>query len=375
MFVDVLGMTIILPLLPFYAENLGASAQQVGYLVACYAACQLLASPIIGKLSDRFGRKKLLIISQLGTLAGFILLAFSTSLWMVFLSRVIDGLTAGNISLAQASVVDVTEPKDRARSFGIIGIAFGSGFFIGPAISGFFVQFGYHYPMIVACLMSATSIVATSLILPQVRHAPPADQPQGQSQLKRVLNIPSMKILFVLFFFFAFAFGGYTSGLALFAERLMHFKGHPFGASDVGYIFTFSGLLGIFVQGKALGYLVEKWGEGRLALVGFVCMSSGYLLLLWLHSFPSFLIAITISSFGSGVTRPALTTIITHRVARHEQGFVLGLNQSLQSVAQITAPILGALIIDRGYAAEWPIMCAVFAFLGVLFGVRTLQKK
>jgi len=134
--VDVLGLTIMIPLLPFYAEKLGASAEQVGWLIGIYALCQLFSGPLLGRLSDHTGRKPLLLVSQAGTFVGFVITAFAPSLWILFVARAIDGCTAGNLSLAQAYISDVTEPKDRAKSFGIIGIAFGLGFLIGPAISG-----------------------------------------------------------------------------------------------------------------------------------------------------------------------------------------------------------------------------------------------
>ena len=148
--VDVLGLTIILPLLPFYAEKFGASPAVVGLLVSTYAFCQLIAGPILGRMSDHAGRRPLLLVSQIGTFIGFLILAYANALWIVFLSRIIDGLTAGNLSLAQAYISDVTEPKDRAKSFAIIGIAFGMGFLIGPGISGYLAQFSYQYPIFAA---------------------------------------------------------------------------------------------------------------------------------------------------------------------------------------------------------------------------------
>src|SRR5215467_2478027 len=165
--VDILGYTIILPLLPFYSEHLGASPFVVGLLISTYAVCQLISGPIIGSISDRAGRRPLLIVSQMGTLAGFLILSQATSLWLIFLSRVIDGLTAGNLSLAQAYIADVTEPHKRAQSFGVIGIAFGLGFLVGPAISGFLAGYGYAYPIYAAALLSATSIGCTWALLPQ----------------------------------------------------------------------------------------------------------------------------------------------------------------------------------------------------------------
>ncbi|HLW75962.1 MAG TPA: MFS transporter, partial [Bryobacteraceae bacterium] len=134
--VDVLGLTIMIPLLPFYAERFGASPAMVGWLIGVYAACQLVSGPLLGRASDFTGRKPLLIVSQIGTLIGFLMLAFAPNLWIIFLARVVDGATAGNLSLAQAYISDVTEPEQRSKAFGLIGIAFGMGFLIGPAISG-----------------------------------------------------------------------------------------------------------------------------------------------------------------------------------------------------------------------------------------------
>ncbi len=183
-------MAIILPLLPFYSERMGASAFVVGLLVASYAACQLIAGPILGQISDRIGRKPVLIVSQVGTLIGFLILAKAQVLWVVFLSRIIDGATAGNLSLAQAYISDVTKPEERSKSFALIGIAFGIGFLIGPAISGFLSTFGYSAPVYAAAALSFTSILCTWFLLPAREPSPSGSQAPNLQPvpIRRVLS-------------------------------------------------------------------------------------------------------------------------------------------------------------------------------------------
>src|SRR5436190_23849314 len=164
--VDVLGLTIILPLLPFYAESFGATPAVVGLLVSAYALCQLIAGPPLGHLSDRVGRRPVLLVSQIGTCIGFIMLGFAQTLWLVFLARIIDGLTAGNLTVAQAYISDVTEPQNRAKAFGLIGVAFSLGFLVGPALSGFLAQYSNQYPILAAAALSFTSICCTYFLPP-----------------------------------------------------------------------------------------------------------------------------------------------------------------------------------------------------------------
>src|SRR5712692_11601710 len=244
----------MIPLLPFYAEKLGATPSQVGLLIGVYAACQLFSGPLLGRLSDRMGRKPLLVVSQIGTLIGFLIMAVAPSLWVVFLARVIDGATAGNLSLAQAYISDITRPEDRAKSFGIIGIAFGMGFLIGPAISGFLAKFDYRDPIFAAAALSATSILATSVLLPSVRPGgkTPADTGPGGKrrsllewgEYTRYFQQPNLAALLWQFFTFVFSFALFTSGFALFAERRLTWQGNPFGPEQVGYAWAYAGFLG-----------------------------------------------------------------------------------------------------------------------------------
>jgi DHA1 family tetracycline resistance protein-like MFS transporter len=366
--VDVLGLTIILPLLPFYAEHLGASATVVGLLISSYAFCQLIAGPILGKMSDHMGRKPLLIVSQFGTLIGFIVLAFAGSLSMVFLSRIIDGLTAGNLSLAQAYIADVTTTENRAKSFGVIGVAFGFGFLIGPAISGFLAQFGYVYPIFAAAFLSASSIVCTATLLPGAE--PHADRGGRLNVLDwkayaEFFARPKLGRLLWQFFFFAFSFALFISGFALYAQRRYMLHGQPFGAKEVGYVFAWVGLLGLILQGGLIGRLVRLLGERTLVWTGFAISALGYGLLAWTRTVGGLLGACTVNSC-SGVLRPAVTSLITQQAGKREQGVVLGLTQSITSISQIVAPVIAGSLIDRGQLGAWALATAGVAFFGML---------
>ncbi len=375
--VDVLGLAIVLPLLPFYAERYGATPQVVGYLVTTYALCQLLAGPVLGRLSDSTGRRPMLIVSQIGTCIGFIILARANALWMIFLSRFIDGITAGNLPIAQAFISDVTEPKDRAKAFGIIGMAFGIGLFIGPAISGYLSQFGYSYPAWAAAALSLISILCSYFLLPDTRQlhlksvsdTHPETAPMQAFSPKLFLTYirrPVLGGLLLQFFCFGLAFSGFVSGLALFAERRFSFNGHPFGAREVGYFYAYAGLLGIFIQGYLLGKLVKRFGEAKLVVAGFLLQALGYGALAFVYRVPVLFMTGAISSMGSGIVRPALTSLVSQRASRTEQGTVLGLNQSLVSVAQVMAPILSGFLIGHYWLNGWALSIGGFAFCGLL---------
>jgi DHA1 family tetracycline resistance protein-like MFS transporter len=383
-FVDVLGLTLMLPLLPFYAEHFGATPLVATSLIASYAACQLVSGPILGRASDRIGRKPVLLVSQIGTFAAFLLigsaeriggllaggegpdhtrLAMQFGLAMLFVGRMIDGLTAGNLSIAQAYISDVTRPENRTRSFALIGIAFGSGFLFGPMISGELADtHGFAAPAYLAAGLSFLSIVFSSTLLPnQVElekikaerraeeaapgSAPPPPAGERTLALGRFFGRPLARRRLLQFFAFTTSFAVLTGGLALFLERQ---PGLLFNIRQTGRVYGVSGLVGGLIQGGAMKRLVKRFGETRLALMGFFTMVVAYPFLGVVHSVPALLAVVAVSSFGVAVVRPCLTTLITTSVGRDEQGAALGTSQSLSSVSQIVGPETAGLLIQSG---------------------------
>jgi MFS transporter, DHA1 family, tetracycline resistance protein len=373
--VDILGMTIMYPLLPFYAEHLGAGPLGAGMLISVYAVCQLFGGPLLGRMSDHTGRKPLLVFSQIGTLFGFVLLAMANSLWLVFVSRIIDGLTAGNISLAQAYIADVTKPEERTKSFAVIGIAFGVGFLIGPAISGYLAQFGFQYPVYAAIALSATSILATIVMLPG--HKPVRDQADARrltvldwGAYAGYFRQPALSARLWQFFAYMMCFSLFMSGFPLFAERRYTWDGHAFGPREVGYVYAYIGVLGIILQGGLIGRLARKFGDSVLVQAGLLISAVGFAVFAWTFGIRDMLFVTGVLACSTGVVRPALTSLITQLTSKSEQGSVLGLTQSLQSVAQIVAPFLAGLMIEHGQLHLWALAAGGAAATGYLLNRR-----
>ncbi len=368
--VDVFGMTLVIPLLAIYAESFHATPLQATMLVSVFAACQLVSGPIIGHMSDRVGRKPMLLISQVGTFIGFIVMARAQALWMLYIARVLDGSTAGNLSLAQAYISDHTEPSQRAKSFGLIGIAFGVGFFIGPSLTGYLsAKYGLTTPIYLAAVMSATSVLCTATLLKGGRQSEHAFDDREKAlhwkTYAKYFGRPGLRERLLQFLFFITSFSLFISGFALFAERRFTYQGHPFGPREIGYVFGYVGFLGIVLQGGLIGRLVKRFGEAALVAAGFVALAIGYFGLGIASSFILLMLTGTLAAFGNGVIRPALTSLITQQAGRSEQGVVLGITQSLMSMASIVSPIVAGLLIERHLLKEWAWVAAGLAAIGV----------
>ena len=348
-FVDLLGYSLILPLLPYYAETFGATLTLVGLLGTSNAVAQLIAAPIIGRLSDRYGRRPLLIFSIAGTVLSFLVLGLARSLLMLFLSRILDGLLGGNIALARAYITDVTDEKTRSRGLGIIGAAFGLGFIIGPAMGGFLSRFGYNVPALVAAGLSLVNLIAVVLWLPEslrreaaLSNTPPRPRAAVSLRaLREALTRPCMGPLLQVLLLYGLAFTLFQSNFALFTKERLGLD-----AQATAFVLTYVGLLSVLVQGVAIGKLTDRFSERPLIRAGAVVLAASLALWALVPNVVSLLVVLAPIALAAGVLNVTLTSQLTKSVYRDEVGGTLGLSASLQTLAQIVAPGLGGVLLD-----------------------------
>ena len=347
-FIDLLGFGLILPLLPYYAETFGASDMVIGFLVASYAAAQLIGAPILGRFSDRFGRRPILLLSLLGTLLGFLLLGFANTLWILFAARILDGLTGGNISVAQAYISDVTDARNRAKGLGLIGAAFGLGFIIGPASGGLLSQWGYAVPAFAAAGLVTINLLMVALWLPE--SLPPEKRETATnkrpavnfSALMKALTRPFTGSLLITRFFFGLAFSIFQTIFSLYALRRFNLD-----ATQTGFILTYVGVLAAIVQGALVGRLSERFRDDVLIFVSVGIMALS--LLGWALA-PSVIILLIIlapTSFAGGILNTVLSSALTKAVEPQEIGGILGLSASIESATRVIAPSLGGILLGR----------------------------
>lgn len=392
-FIDLLGLTVIIPLMPLYATAFGASAFMVGLLGAAYPVMQFIGAPVLGRLSDRYGRKPILVISQIGTFTGFIILGFANALWILFLARLIDGISGANISTAQAVISDSTGERTRTQGLGLMGAAFGLGFIVGPIIA--FVSLtlsgnDYRVPAFIAAGFSLASIILTWFWLEETLPADQRGKRQDRPSLSltamfKALSHPAVGILLGLIFAQQIAFGGLEQLLALFTLSRLGLN-----ASGNAVIFIFVGLIVVAVQGGFIGPWSRKLGDRRLIYLGLMTLAVGLVLTAltprqpvpWYskqalqselqssgdfrtHENPTtrelavelpddnhngwmglgwILVAMIPASIGGGILQPSINSLITKRIRKDEVGGMLGVSSAFLSAANAVAPLIGGAI-------------------------------
>lgn len=401
--VDLLGLTVIIPLLPLYSASFGANPAVIGLLSAAYPILQFFGAPVLGRLSDRWGRKPVLMISQFGTLIGFLLLGFANSLLVLFISRMVDGLSGANISTAQAIIADSTSEKTRTQGLGLLGAAFGLGFILGPLIAFLTLAASgnnFHVPAFTAALFSAASIALSWFMLKETHPAPGGvKSSEGGFGLKAFMEAaryPGVALLLALIFTQQIAFGGFEQILSLFT---LHRLG--LNASGNAIIFVFVGVVVVLVQGYFLGKWSRRFGDRKLIFFGLLTLAVGLLLTAFTPRQPPpwydqaqvvqqltagsdtashgleiqlpsnenkglagivwLMVTMVPAGIGGGILQPSINSMITKRVGADERGSILGISAALISGANVVAPLMGGVLFGASGGLPfivWGVMAA-----------------
>jgi len=334
--VNLIGFGIIIPLLPFYAQTFGASPLMVGLLFASFSLAQLFASPVLGAWSDRWGRRPVLIFSLVGTVVSFVMLALAHSLAMLFAARIVDGLSGGNITTARAYIGDIATDENRAKSFGMLGAAFGLGFIIGPALGGLFARISYTAPIWAAAAITVVATVLAWWWLPETVHRVNAVSGSPWRALGDLSHRADLRLLFTIDFLYWGSFAVYQTTFALFGARRFGFD-----ATHTGYLLAAFGFLGVLVQVGLVGPVVKRLGETPTLVIGLFFAALGWGGSAMTHSLPLFIALLVPGAFGIGLCNPSLVSLISAAAGRNEQGRVQGAAGALESLGRTIGPVWG----------------------------------
>jgi MFS transporter, DHA1 family, tetracycline resistance protein len=360
-FVNLVGFGIIIPLLPFYAETFGASPLVVGLLFAVFSLCQLVAAPILGDLSDRYGRRPILILSLIGTVVSFVMLALAQSLTMLFIARIVDGLSGGNISTARAYVADVTEPKDRSRAFGLIGAAFGLGFILGPGISALLAPISYTAPIWAAAGITLVATAMAFFWLPETVHRTHAGTGMPFRNVLVMMGRPVLRRVLLMDFAYWFAFAIFQTTFALFAAARFGFD-----AARTAFFFAAFAVLGAVVQGVFIRSTVQRLGDKRTFMLGLVFAATGLVAATLTHTVAFFAISLVPLALGIGFGHPTMSSMISRAARAEEQGRVQGAASAVESLGRTIGPVWGSASLQR-YGEASPYIAAAGFLIMTLF--------
>ncbi|HKG20663.1 MAG TPA: MFS transporter [Blastocatellia bacterium] len=344
-FIDLVGFGIVIPILPLYARRFDASETVIGLLLGIFSAMQFIFSPVLGRLSDKVGRRPVLLLSLIGTSVGFLIMGMADTLWLLFLARIIDGISGGNISTAQAYIADVTPPDQRARGMGLIGAAFGLGFVVGPALGGILSRISLSAPFFFAAGLAAANAIALYFLLPESLKPENRDRAGRRASIMGVLKESGswhLGAIMATWFFSTLSFSIVTAIYALFTLSRFNYD-----AAHVGYIFAFVGLIGAIIQGGLIGRLVKAFGDKALVIAGTALVAASMFWLPLSDSLGNLLLATTVFAIGNSLATPTLNAMASKSVGALLQGRVLGVLQSVASLARIGGPVLGGFLLSR----------------------------
>jgi DHA1 family tetracycline resistance protein-like MFS transporter len=374
-FTEVLGFSIVLPLIPFLGLEIGLTPIQIGLIASVFSFCQLFASPITGKLSDHFGRKPLFILSQISTFTGFVLLGFVTTAILLILARLIDGLLGSNMTVSQAYISDITESKHRTRVYGYSSGVFGAGLIFGPFIGGILSRINYSIPMFFAAAITLVSIVLVVLFLPETiqrktdKISLKLNDVLPVNDVKSFLKTSNVRNSLLMFFIYNIGFNLFISNFSLLAESQLNV-----GADQVSFYMAWIGVLRVIIQIVLIARILQTLNEKRTLVTGTIAMSISMLTIALSTEYLIVFVPLIFLAYGTGVSRPILTSKLTNSVTQKETATLLGVNNSLNSVAQIVTPIVGGFIIQYLPSQTLPLISAVF-FASILLLMRNKRNQ
>jgi MFS transporter, DHA1 family, tetracycline resistance protein len=371
-FLDLIGFGIVIPLFPFYVKSMGGSARTLGFLLGCFSFTQLVATPLLGRLSDRVGRRPVILLSLAGNAVSMLLFALATKvslLPLLFASRILAGATAGNLSACQAAIADVTEGKERARGMGRLGAGIGLGLVLGPALGGLLSRYGMWAPPLGAAAMAVADLIAAFFWMPETHptQAPGApspaagDTPARTTSLLVVLGQRHLVLVLVLYFFTFLYMTTMQVALALLAKERL-----GWGASEVGNVFALFGVVMLVVQGGLIGWIAGTFGQVRVVAGGALLSAAGLLTIALSYHFAPLLSGLVLLALGLGVTQPMLSSIASEYAGREQRGAVLGFAQSSGGLARTVGPVLSGFLfegIGAGAPFEGGAIAAAIAFV------------
>lgn len=366
-FLDLLGFGIVIPFLPMFAERLHVGGAGIGAVLAVYSLAQFLCAPVLGRISDRVGRRPIIMLGLLGSSISYLIYGFAGSFVMLLVSRAVHGACAGTVSTAQAYVADTTDESKRAAGMGVIGAAFGLGFVLGPAIGGVLGRHSLRMPVFFAAALTSANFIFAAAALPE-SHTPDRSAALSVGHLlSPLLQLPQrltrgarLPGLFALAFLLTFALAALEATFAMMVPQV-----YGYGAEGVGWLLAYAGFMQALTQGYMVGRMVHRFGELRLIRAGLVALAIGFAPIGTVPSHALFFAALGLLSLGYGLASPSVASLISKTTERHLQGEVLGVNQSALSLARIAGPIAGGLIYEgMGPAAPYG--------LGAIVGVVAL---
>ena len=350
--IDLIGFGIIIPILPLYAQDFGASGLKVGFLMGIFSLMQLIFLPFWGRLSDRIGRRPVLLVSIAGNCASLLICALAQDYWTLFVARMVAGICSSNISVANAYIADSTSPEERAKGMGKIGAARGIGFVLGPALGGAFAEFGTSVPFYGAAVLAFINLVSAYFLLQESLPAKLRGRRRTQSRvqlMKLVRSIENLKPLVLLGIFQTLAFSMLEMSFVLFTERRLELSSED-AAPVAGYLFLYLGMVIAVVQGGLIGRLTKLYGEQTLVSVGLLIVSAGMMLITQtpVGSFAILLFFVAVVAVGQSLVNPSLLSLISRNTPIEHQGSIMGLNQSGLAFARTVGPAFAGWFFDIG---------------------------